>query len=57
VLLALTPKGRRLIDRLIADDLVHQERLLSTLTPRRRAEVLDGLAEILQCLIGASGQS
>jgi DNA-binding MarR family transcriptional regulator len=51
VLLALTPKGRRLIDRLMADDLERHERLLSTLTPRRRTEVLDGLAEILHRLI------
>jgi DNA-binding MarR family transcriptional regulator len=51
VLLALTPKGRRLIDRLITDDLDRHDRLLAPLSKRRRTEVLDGLAEILQRLI------
>jgi DNA-binding MarR family transcriptional regulator len=51
VLLALTPKGRRLIDRLMAADLDRHERLLAPLSARRRTELLDGLAEILQRLI------
>lgn len=56
VLLALTPKGRRLIDRLMADDLERHERLLSPLTPSRRTEVLDGLAEILHRLVETAEQ-
>jgi DNA-binding MarR family transcriptional regulator len=51
VLLALTPKGRRLIDGLMAEDLERHDRLLSPLTPQQRIEVLDGLAEILRLLI------
>ena len=51
VLLAITAKGRRLIDGLMAEDLERHEHLLSALAPRRRIEVLDGLAEILQRLI------
>jgi len=51
VLLALTPKGRRLVDRLMAEDLARHEELLAPLAPRRRTEALDGLAEILQRLI------
>jgi DNA-binding MarR family transcriptional regulator len=51
VLLALTPKGRRLIDGLMTDDLERHQHLLSTLPPARRVEVLDGLAEILDRLI------
>ena len=54
VLLALTPKGRRLIDGLMESDLERHEHLLSTLPPGRRAEVLDGLAEILHRLIETS---
>jgi DNA-binding MarR family transcriptional regulator len=51
VRLALTPKGRRLIDRLMDDDLARHEALLAPLDPQRRTEVLDGLAEILHRLI------
>jgi DNA-binding MarR family transcriptional regulator len=54
VLLAHTPKGRRLIDRLMAEDLERHEDLLSALPPQRRTQVLDGLAEILHCLIGTT---
>jgi DNA-binding MarR family transcriptional regulator len=54
VLLALTAKGRRLVDGLMADDLERHERLLSALAPRRRTEVLDGLAEILHRLTETS---
>ena len=57
VLLALTPKGRRLIDTLMTDDLERHQRLLAPLAPQRRTEVLDGLAEILDRLIDASEQS
>jgi DNA-binding MarR family transcriptional regulator len=51
VLLALTAKGRRLIDTLMVEDLERHEHLLSALPPRRRTEVLDGLAEMLHRLI------
>ena len=51
VLLALTPKGRHLIDTLMAEDLERHELLLAPLAPARRTEVLDGLAEILHRLI------
>jgi DNA-binding MarR family transcriptional regulator len=51
VLVELTPKGRRLVNALIAEDLERHERLLSSLTASRRTEVLDGLAEILDRLI------
>jgi DNA-binding MarR family transcriptional regulator len=54
VLLALTAKGRRLIDGLMAEDLERHEHLLSPLRPGRRTEVLDGLAEILHRLIETS---
>jgi DNA-binding MarR family transcriptional regulator len=57
VLLALTAKGRRLIDGLMAEDLERHEQLLSPLPPRRRTEVLDGLAEILHRLIDAPDPS
>jgi DNA-binding MarR family transcriptional regulator len=53
VLLALTAEGRRLIDALMAEDLERHQRLLAPLTPDRRIEVLDGLAEILDRLIDA----
>jgi DNA-binding MarR family transcriptional regulator len=56
VLLALTAKGRRLIDGLMAEDLERHEHLLSALPPPRRTEVLDGLAEILHRLIGTTEQ-
>jgi DNA-binding MarR family transcriptional regulator len=51
VLLALTPKGRHLIDTLMADDLERHQQLLAPLPQHRRTEVLDGLAEILHRLI------
>jgi DNA-binding MarR family transcriptional regulator len=51
VLLQLTAKGRRLIDKLMAEDLDRHQHLLAGLTARRRTEVLDGLAEILDRLI------
>ena len=57
VLLALTPKGRRMIDGLMDSDLERHEHLLSTLPPGRRAQVLDGLAEILHRLIETSEPS
>jgi DNA-binding MarR family transcriptional regulator len=57
VLLALTAKGRHLIDGLMAKDLERHEHLLSALLPRRRTEVLDGLAEILNRLIDAPDPS
>jgi DNA-binding MarR family transcriptional regulator len=47
VLVALTPKGRRLINRLMALDLDRHEALLAGLSPMQRGAVLDGLAELL----------
>jgi len=48
VIVQLTPKGRRLIDQLMTQDVERHEQLLDGLAPIERGIVLDGLAEILQ---------
>ena len=48
VIVQLTPKGRRLIDQLMTQDVERHEQLLDGLAPVERGLVLDGLAEILQ---------
>jgi len=48
VIVQLTPKGRRLIDQLMTQDVERHEQLLDGLAPIERGLVLDGLAEILQ---------
>jgi len=48
VIVHLTPKGRRLIDQLMALDMKRHEDLLDGLGRAERGLVLDGLAEVLQ---------
>lgn len=55
VLVQLTAKGRRLIDELMASDMARHDQLFDDLPPQRRAEVLDGLAEVVARFIGTPG--